>query len=142
MLKTSNPVRFEQLMVGLDANQLIRLYHSKLKLRRVTRNIHDPAVKDSILVVATPADHLDLFKNRDKALLRGATITSTKVRFAGMRVGVSKEQFCRTLHLSSAYQVYTFTDGMENFVQLTFTFLTNKLSSVVYEELIAMDGID
>ncbi|RZK13395.1 MAG: hypothetical protein EOO56_27205, partial [Hymenobacter sp.] len=31
--------------------------------------------------------------------------TSDKISFAGMHIGVSKEQFCRALHLSPAYEL-------------------------------------
>jgi hypothetical protein len=94
------------------------------------------------LQVKTPADKLTLFKNQYSALLRGATITSAKVRFAGLRTGAIQDDFCRTLRLKPGYDQYVITDGVENFVQLTFTFANSKLKSVGYRELVDMNGVD
>jgi hypothetical protein len=138
----SNAALYEKLASGFDANRLFQLYRANLKLRQVVRNRHEPTVKDSILYVATPADRLELFHNRFTTLLYSATITSTRVSFAGMQVGVSKEKFCRTLHLNPAYDVYTITNGMENFVQLRFVFFNGKLKSAEYKPLINLDTID
>ncbi|RYE90209.1 MAG: hypothetical protein EOO37_03475 [Cytophagaceae bacterium] len=129
-------------MSGLDGDQLFRTYRADLKLLKVTRNRHEPGVKDSLLQVKTPADKLVLFKNRYKALLRSATITSTKVSFAGLRVGAAQAAFCRALHLKPGYDQYVFADGMENFAQLTLTFCGGKLRRVEYEELMNRDAID
>jgi hypothetical protein len=142
VLKLHNGMLFEKLVTGFDAQQLMHTYRPNLKLLQVKRNRQEPAVKDSLLQVRTAADNLTLFKNRYKVLLRRATITSTKVSFAGMRVGVTQETFCRTLHLKPNYNQYVFTDGIENFVQLTFAFVAGKLQSVEYKELIDMDAID
>jgi len=142
ILRLSNAVLFEKLMTGLDPQQLMRIYRPNLKLLKVQCNRHEPAVKDSLLQVKTAADNITLFKNRYNALLRGATITSTKVSFDGMRIGIAQETFCRILHLKPTYDQYVCTDGMENFVQLTFTFVRGKLQVVKYEELINMDTID
>jgi len=142
VLKLGNGMLFEKLVTGFDAQQLLRVYRPNLKLLQVKPNRHEPAVKDSLLQVKTPADNLTLFKNRYKVLLRRATITSTKVSFAGMRVGVTQETFCRTLHLKPNYTQYALTDGIENFVQLTFAFVAGKLQSVEYKELIDMDTIE
>ena len=138
----SNPALFKKLMRDLDAPQLLKRYRTDLKLVRVTRNRHDPTVSDSLLQVKTPADKLTLFKNQYRALLRGATITSAKVRFAGLRTGATQTDFCRTLRLKPGYDQYIITDGMENFVQLTFAFAGGKLKSVEYRELVDMDGVD
>lgn len=142
VLNSRSTALFEGLTTGLDPDRLVQLYRADLKLSRVRPNPHEPALKDSIMVVATPADQLRLLKNRYKALLYSATITSAKVSFAGMRVGVSREQFCRTLHLSPAYDVYAFTDGMEDFVQLRFTFAGGKLQRVQYQQLVNLEAID
>jgi hypothetical protein len=142
VMQKSNAVLYEKLASGFDATQLFRLYRANLRLRRVMRNRHEPTMKDSILYVATAADQLELLRNRFTTLLYSATITSGKVGFAGMRVGVSKEQFCRTLHLNPAYDVYIITDGMENFVQLRFTFVSGKLKSAQFKPLINLDAID
>ena len=138
----SNAALFENLMSELNARQLLKLYRTDLKLIRVTRNRHEPAVRDSLLQVKTPADRLTLFKNRYNALLREATITSTKVRFAGLHTGVSRASFCQKLHLKPGYDQYIITDGVENFVQLTFAFAGGKLKSVEYRELLDMDATD
>ena len=45
----SNAALFEKLMDGLNARQLLKLYRTDLKLIRVTRNRHEPAVRDSLL---------------------------------------------------------------------------------------------
>jgi len=142
VFKVNSASAFNKLMSGLDDDQLFRTYRADLKLIRVTRNRHEPGVRDSLLQVKTPADKLVLFKNRYKTLLRGATITSTRVSFAGLRVGATQDAFCRTMHLKPGYDQYVFADGMENFVQLTFTFSSGKLRRVEYEELINMDAID
>lgn len=142
VMKNNNPILFEKLATGFEAARLFRLYHADLKLRQVRRNRHEPAVRDSVLRVATAADQLELFHNRYNTLLYSATITSARVSFAGMRIGVSKEQFCRTLHLSPAYDVYAFTDGTENFVQLSFTFSRGALKSAEYKPLINLDTLD
>jgi hypothetical protein len=142
LLKLSKPALFEKLTSDLKANQLFRIYRADLKLIKVRRNRHEPAVKDSVLAVNTGADRLTLFKNRYATLLLSATFASTKVSFSGLKVGVTKEVFCRTLHLSTAYTVYAFTDGIEDFVQLTCTFLGGKLKSVEYKWLINPDSID
>jgi hypothetical protein len=142
VFRISNTSLFERLMSGLDANQLFRTYRTDLKLFRVTRNRHEPAVRDSLLQVKTPTDKLVLFKNRYKTLLRAATITSTRVSFAGLRVGVTQKAFCQALHLKPNYDQYVFTDGTENFVQLMLTFSSGKLWRVEYKELIDMDAID
>lgn len=133
---------FERLTADLDAGQLFQRYRASLKLQQVRRNRHEPAIKDSILTVSTPTDQIRLFKNRYNTLLLGATFTSTKVSFAGLKIGVTKTVFCRTLHLNPAYAVYTFTDGMEDFVQLTCTFAGDKLKSVEYRYLVNPDTID
>jgi hypothetical protein len=142
VLKLTNAALFEKLTTELDAQQLLRIYRPNLKLVQVKPNRHEPAIKDSLLQVKTSADNLTLFKNRHNALLRGAAITSTKVTFAGMQVGVTREVFCRTLHVKPGYGQYVFTDGMENFVQLTFSFTSSKLQRVDYKELVNMDAID
>jgi len=142
LLKLSKPALFEKLTADLEADRLFRLYRANLKLSQVRRNRHEPTVKDSVLTVTTPADRLALFKNRYTTLLISATFTSTKVSFGGLKIGVTKEVFCRTLHLSPAYKVYAFTDGMEDFVQLTCTFADNKLKSVEYKYLVNPDSID
>jgi hypothetical protein len=142
VLKLSKSALFDKLTADLKADRLFRLYRANLKLSQVRRNRHEPAVKDSILTVITPADRLTLFKNRYATLLISATFTSTKVSFGGLRTGVTKEVFCRTLHLSPAYTAYAFTDGMEDFVQLTCTFADNRLKSVEYKYLINPDSID
>lgn len=142
VLNLADTARYEGLTTDLDPDRLVRLYRADLHLRQVRPNPHDPGVTDSVMAVATPLDHLDFLKNRHKALLYGATITSGRVSFAGMRVGVPKAQFCRTLHLSPAYDVYAFTDGMENFTQLRFTFAGDKLKSVQYKPLVNLEAID
>ncbi|MBJ6143853.1 hypothetical protein [Hymenobacter sp. BT559] len=142
LLSSSNTALFEQLTAGLEASRLYQLYRADLKLKQVRRNRHEPAIKDSVLLAITPTDHLELFKNRYNTLLLGATFTSTKVSFGGLKIGVTKEVFCRTLHLSPTYTTYAFTDGMENFVQLTCTFASGKLRRVEYNYLINPDSID
>jgi hypothetical protein len=142
VLKLNDATLFEKLTTGLAAQQLLRGYRPNLKLLQVRPNRHEPAVTDSLLQVKTPADNLTLFKNRYTVLLRGAAITSTKVTFAGMRVGVTQEAFCRTLHIKPGYDQYVFTDGLENFVQLTFSFGGDKLQRVDYKEVVTMDAID
>ena len=138
----SNAALFEKLMDGLNARQLLKLYRTDLKLIRVTRNRHEPAVRDSLLQVKTPADRLTLFKNRYNAQLCEATITSTKVRFAGLHTRVRRVNFCQKLHLKPGYDQYVITDGVENFVQLTFAFAGGKLKNVEYRELLDIDAID
>jgi len=133
---------FEKLTATLEAEQLARFYRASLKLQQVRLNRHAPGIKDSVLLAATPADRLTLLKNRYTTLLLGATFRSTKVSFGGLKVGVTKEVFCRTLHLSPAYTVYAFTDGVENLVQLTCTFANGKLQSVAYQYLVNPDDID
>jgi hypothetical protein len=142
LLKLSKPALFEKLTADLKPDRLFRLYHPYLKLSQVRRNRHEPAIKDSVLTVTIPTDRLTLVKNRYTTLLVGATFTSTKVSFGGLKIGVTKEVFCRALHLSPTYTVYAFTDGMEDFVQLTCTFVNNKLKSVEYKYLINPDAID
>ena len=142
VLGSKNMALFEALTADLEPDHLVVVYRDNLKLSRVRPNRHDSGVMDSIMTVATPADHLDFLKNRNKALLYDATITSAKVSFAGMRTGVSREQFCRTLHLSPVYDVYAFTDGMENFTQLRFTFAAGKLQRVEYKPLRNLEAID
>ncbi|RZK13396.1 MAG: hypothetical protein EOO56_27210 [Hymenobacter sp.] len=142
VLNSRSTALFEGLTTDLDPDHLVSLYRTDLKLSRVRPNRHEPALKDSIMVVATPTDQLSLLKNRYKALLYSATITSDKISFAGMHIGVSKEQFCRALHLSPAYEVYAFTDGMENFGQLRCTFTGGKLKSVQYKQLVNLEAID
>ena len=138
----SNTALFEKLMDGLNARQLLKLYRTDLKLIRVTRNRHEPAVRDSLLQVKTPTNKLTLFKNRYNAQLCEATITSTKVRFAGLHTRVRRVNFCQKLHLKPGYDQYVITDGVENFVQLTFAFAGGKLKSVKYRELLDMDATD
>lgn len=142
LLKLSKPALFEKLTADLEADRLFRLYRTDLKLKQVTRNRHEPTVKDSVLIANTPADRLTLLKNRYNTLLVGATFTSTKVSFGGLKVGVTKAVFCRTFHLSPVYTTYAFTDGMEDFVQLTCTFANGKLKAVEYRYLINPDAID
>lgn len=142
VLSLRNTGLYEGLTTDLDPDHLVRLYHADLRLRRTRPNRHDPGVTDSIMVVATPADHLDLLKNRHKALLYAATFTSGKVSFAGLHVGASKVQFCQALHLSPTYDVYAFTDGMEDFTQLRFTFANDQLKSVQYKPLVNLESID
>jgi hypothetical protein len=142
LLKLSKPALFEKLTSSLEGGQLFRLYRTDLRLKQVKQNRHEPTVKDSVLTAITPADRLTLFKNRYNTLLLGATFTSTKVSFGGLKMGVTKEAFCRTLRLSPAYTTYAFTDGMENFVQLTCTFANGKLRTVEYKWLINPDSID
>jgi hypothetical protein len=142
LLRINKPVLFEQLTADLNPDRLFRLYRTNLKLKQVRRNRHEPAVKDSVVTVSTPADQLTLFKNRYNTLLLSARFTSNKVKFGGLQIGVTKEIFCRTLHVSPAYTVYAFTDGMEDFVQLTCTFAAGKLKTVEYKYLINPDSID
>jgi len=142
LLRINKPILFEQLTADLHPDQLFRLYRTNLKLKQVRPNRHDSAVKDSTVTVSTPADQLALFKNRYNTSLLSASFTSNKVKFNGLQVGVTKELFCRTLHVSPAYTVYAFTDGMEDFVQLTCTFANGKLKTVEYKYLINPAGID
>jgi len=142
LLRLNNAALFEQLTAELEADRLYRRYRADLKLKQVRQNRHEPAIKDSVLLATTPADRLELLKNRYNTLLLGATFTSTKVSFGGLKMGVTKEAFCRTLHLSPAYTTYAFTDGMEDFVQLTCTFASGKLKSVEYKYLVNPDTID
>jgi hypothetical protein len=142
LLRLSKPALFEKLTATLKADQLVRLYRADLKLKQVRQNRHEPTVKDSILIATTPTDHLELLKNRYNTLVLGATFTSAKVSFGGLKVGVTKEVFCRVLQLRPAYTVYAFTDGIENFVRLTCTFTGNKLKKVEYKYLINPDAID
>ena len=142
LVKISKAALFEKLTGGLEASRLFRLYRADFRLIQVRRNRHEPAIKDSILTVNTATDKLALLKNRYATLLISATFTSSKVSFGGLKTGVTKEVFCRTLHLSPAYTVYAFTDGMEDFVQLTCTFAAGKLKSVEYKYLINPDSID
>ena len=61
---------------------------------------------------------------------------------AGLRVGASRADFCQKLHLKPGYDQYVITDGVENFVQLTFAFAGGKLKRVEYRELLDMDATD
>jgi len=99
-------------------------------------------VRDSLLQVITPADKLTLLKSRYHTFLRSASITSARVSFAGLRTGATQADFCQRLHLKPGYDEYVVTDGLENFLQLTFTFSSGKLKHVEYSELINMDTID
>ena len=139
---SNQPALFEKLMRGFDSRQLLQRYRTELKLIRVTRNRQEPTVSDSLLKVKTPADELILFKNQYNTILREASITSTKIRFAGLCTGATQADFCRTLRLKPGYDQYIITDGVENFVQLTFAFANGKLKSVAYRELVNMDAID
>jgi hypothetical protein len=99
-LVTHKAAIFERLTTGLDASQLLRRYRASSQLLHVQQNRHEPAVKDSIFLVSTPADRLKSFKNRYNTLLLSATFTSTKVCFAGLTTGITKKVFCRTFQLN------------------------------------------
>jgi len=136
---------FTELIADLsptDAEKLFRLYRIDLKLTRVSPNRHEPDVKDSLLRVNTAADQLQFFKNRYKTMLLGGRFSSTKASFAGMRVGVAQDVFCRTLRLKSGYDTYAVLDGEENFLQLTFRFAGGKLKQVEYKMLNPLEEID
>jgi len=138
----NNAGLFEKLVAGLDAQRLLRIYQADLKLVQVRRNRHQPAVRDSLLQAVTPADKIILLKSRYNTLLRSASIASARVSFAGFRTGAAQADFCQQLHLKPGYDEYVVTDGMENFLQLTFSFNNGKLKRVEYRELVDMDTID
>ncbi len=125
-----------------EANELFRRYRPDLKLVRVSRNRHEPGLQDSLLRVSTAADQLQFSKNRYKAMLLGGKFSSTKVSFAGMRVGVAQDVFCRTLRLQPGHDTYVVRDGEENFLQLTFRFSGGKLKQVEYDMLVPLESID
>lgn len=139
---TDNAKLFNKLLAGLDAQRLLRIYQADLKVVQVRRNRHQPTMRDSLLRAVTPADKVDLLKCRYNTLLLKASITSTRVSFAGLRVGATQADFCRQLHLKSGYDEYVITDGMENFLQLICTFNSGKLKRVEYRALVDMDTID
>lgn len=130
-LTVSRADLFERLIADLsptDAASVWQRYRPNLKLMRISRNGHEPRVTDSLLTATTAADQLTLFKNKYKTMLLGGKFTSAKMSFAGMRVGVSQDVFCRTLRLKPGYATYVIRDGQEELLQLTFSFTNGKLS--------------
>ena len=54
---------FQKLAVGLEPAKLLRMYGPALKIKRVSRNRHDPAGRDTLLTTGNGADRLEMFKN-------------------------------------------------------------------------------
>ena len=126
---------------GLEPAELLR--SCSFKISKVTRNRHEPAVRDSLLVVTTAANHLELLKNRYNAFLIKTDLTSTKISFGpSLRIGASQAAFCKAYGLKPNCRPYEITDAPEEAVQLRFSFAGGKLQEVSYRLLRPFGDID
>ena len=134
---------FEKLAVGLEPAELLRLRGPALKIKRISRNRHDPAGRDTLLTIGSGADQLEMFKNQYNSFLISAAITSRKIEFGrGIHIGVSQAKFCQIFSLNARYDVYQVTDAPEEAVQLRFVFNQGVLRKVSYRMLRPWTDID
>ena len=110
---------FNKMAPGIESAKLLRLYRSELRVQKVSRNRHDPATKDSLLIIKTATDYLELVKNQHNSFLIKADFTSTRVSFgSGIRIGVSKADLCKVYRLNPNFQNYQILETPEEIQQL------------------------
>lgn len=117
----------------LEVPNLRRIYGKAFTVQKISRNIHEPAVRDTLLAVVTAADKLRVFSNRYNAFLLAAEITSQRVTFGkGARIGTSRVAFCKAFGLPATFDNYQITDG-EGRSNIYFQFRRGVLASVIYD---------
>jgi len=117
----------------LTVPHLRRIYGSTLRISKISRNIHEPAVKDTLLTANTKADHLKFFSNKYNFFLLSAEITSHKLAFGGgVQIGAKKSTFCKAFGLPGTFDGYQFADA-EGGSNIYFLFRQGVLVSVSYD---------
>jgi hypothetical protein len=117
----------------LTVPHLRKLYGSTLRVSKISRNIHEPAVKDTLLLANTKADQLKFFSNKYNTFLLSAKITSRKLAFGrGIQVGTAKTAFCKAFGLANAFDGYLLADA-EGGSSIYFLFRQGVLTSVSYD---------
>lgn len=120
-----NPNLLNQMMGELTAQHLKAVYGKALVVKKVTRNIHSPIDRDTVLMANTGADKIYIFTNKYNSYPLGANITSRRLAFGHtIRVGDSKSVFCKTYRLPTTFDVYQVSDECET---LFFTFRQDVL---------------
>ncbi|GAA4354234.1 hypothetical protein GCM10023185_15770 [Hymenobacter saemangeumensis] len=118
----------------LAAARLRTTYRQHIRVGKVIPNAHDPAVRDTLLLVSTAADQLKIFTNQHNSFLFQASITSRAVSFGkGIRVGASQAMFCQAFGLSPRYEIYQVIESPEAGYSITFFFKAGVLSRVEYQ---------
>ena len=128
-----SPPVIAKLADGFDPQQLLRLYRADFTLRAIEPNPADATLQDSMLQVDTRLDRFELRKSPGYVELQKASITSARLSFGGMRIGTTQADFCRRLHLSPAYDAYSFLRMGELPEQITCIFANGQLRRVEFE---------
>jgi hypothetical protein len=117
----------------LTVPHLRRIYGSALRVSKISRNIHEPAVKDTLLIANTKADQLKIFSNKYNTFLLSAEITSRKLAFGkNIQIGTDKSAFCKAFGLSNTFDGYQLADA-EGRSNIYFLFRQGALVSVSYD---------
>lgn len=117
----------------LTVGHLRNIYGSTLRVSKVSRNIQEPAVKDTILTANAGVDRLKIFSNKYNSFLLSAEITSHKLKFGrGIQIGASKDIFCKAFGLPTAFDSYQLADA-EGRSTICFLFRQGVLASVNYD---------
>lgn len=124
---------FQLATSDLAVGRLRRMYGSALRVSKVSRNVHDPSIKDTLWTATTKTDQLKIFSNKYNSFLLAAKITSPQLKFGnGIRVGVEKAVFCKAFGLPATFDGYQVADA-EGRGTVDFLFRQGKLVSVSYD---------
>lgn len=126
--------KFQRLCSPLDAKLLLAMYRPQLQLVMVFPRPFTPDIKDSVFAskFAPDSDRMEIRASPRPALSR-ADFKSDKLEFGqGIRVGCSKNEFCRVFRQNPKYNAFTFAASPARDETLTFHFQENRLVTVRY----------
>ncbi|MGI4872577.1 MAG: hypothetical protein ACRYFX_15545 [Janthinobacterium lividum] len=124
----------------LTPKNLRAVYGKNFRVAQTTKSIHDPAVRDTVLVAITSADKLKVFKNKYNTFLISAALMSQRLSFGrGIRIGATKAAFCKAFGLNPAHDAYEIMDMPDGTVGISFLFKSNTLVEVNYRIVYDVD---